>query len=382
MKKEKNLPVKYVINTSSDEVHILGNDFFKEQGAILIGSKSYEKHLIKNKKLLIADKISSDALLNTRLVPLDNYLVNDLDLLLEDLKVSIKLIKNDNEHLIVYLPSKKIVFAGDMIFNNRIVALKNNRSILVWQEGLELLKSLPWDDIVSSHGYMTRRSALKNTQSYLSLLKSEVRSSVLSGESRKDAIANIKLSAFNEDRLYDFWHHKNVASVYDEFTKKEKSKIITEDKKKINQKKKEVRKIVKNMIVKPKLKKSLDKVVSNVKYVSFSTAVKDAKAKNKIIFLKVRSTTCKYCDELDSVIANDNSVKEILNSYFETVSINSDYDAIPYNMRIEHTPTLIFLRADSEEPLMNLTGINALGEFLEVLEEVVNDGHNGGYLKL
>jgi hypothetical protein len=31
---------------------------------------------------------------------------------------------------------------------------------------------------------------------------------------------------------------------------------------------------------------------------------------------------------------------------------------------------------------MNLTGINALGEFLEVLEEVVNDGHNGGYLKL
>jgi hypothetical protein len=30
---------------------------------------------------------------------------------------------------------------------------------------------------------------------------------------------------------------------------------------------------------------------------------------------------------------------------------------------------------------MNLTGINALGEFLEVLKEVVDDGHNGGYLK-
>jgi hypothetical protein len=235
---------------------------------------------------------------------------------------------------------------------------------------------------------MTRRSALKNTQSYLSLLNSEVRSSVLSGESRQDAIENIKLSAFNEDKLYDIWHHKNVASVYDEFTKKEKSKInpkskiiATEDKKNIK-KRIEVKKIVKKVIVKPKQKKSLNKIVTNVKYVSFSTAVKHAKAKNKIIFLKVRSTTCKYCDELDSVIANDNSVKEILNSYFETVSINSDYDAIPYNMRIEHTPTLIFLRADSEEPLMNLTGINALGEFLEVLEEVVNDGHNGGYLKL
>jgi glyoxylase-like metal-dependent hydrolase (beta-lactamase superfamily II) len=384
MKKEKNLPVKYVINTSSDEVHILGNDFFKEQGAILIGSKSYEKHLIKNKKLLIADKISSDAFLNTRLVPLDNYLVNDLDLLLEDLKVSIKLIKNDNEHLIVYLPSKKIVFAGDMIFNNRIVALKNNRSILVWQEGLELLKSLPWDDIVSSHGYMTRRSALKNTESYLSLLKSEVKSSLLSGESKENAIKNIKLSAFSEDKLYDSWHKKNVASVYDELmnSKKIKSNKTTKSITSENKKSTKIEEVIKKEIVEPKRITKIKKIVPTINYVSFDEAIKSAKANNKIIFLKVRSTTCKYCDELDSVIANDNSVKEILNSYFETVSINSDYDAIPYNMRIEHTPTLIFLRANSEEPLMNLTGINALGEFLEVLEEVVNDGHNGGYLKL
>lgn len=120
----------------------------------------------------------------------------------------------------MHVPSKKTVFAGDMIFNNRIVALKDNRSILVWQEGLELLNSLSWEDVVSAHGYMTRRSALKNTQSYLSLLESEVKSSILSGESRENAIKNIRLSAFSEDRLYEFWHPKNVATVYDEFTEK------------------------------------------------------------------------------------------------------------------------------------------------------------------
>jgi glyoxylase-like metal-dependent hydrolase (beta-lactamase superfamily II) len=377
MKKKKNLPVKYVINTSSDEVHILGNDFFKEQGAILIGPQNYKSHLLPNKKLLIADKISDDALLNTRLVPLDKYLENDWTISLGNLKVDIKKIKNDNEHLMVHIPSKKIVFAGDMIFNNRIVAFKNNRSIIVWEEGLELLQALTWDDIVSAHGYMTRRSALKNTQSYLSLLKSEVRSSILSGESREDAIKNIKLSAFSEDRLYKSWHHKNVASVYDEFKKMQKFKTkkvsttIT-----LNSDSSTKKKIVKKDIVKPILKKSMD-----VKYVSFNTALKNAKAKNKIVFLKVRSTTCKYCDELDSVIASDNDVKDILNSYFEVVKINSDYENIPYNMRIEHTPTLIFLKPDSKEPLMNLTGIKALGEFLEVLKEAVDDGHRGGYLK-
>jgi len=387
MEREKKLPVKYVISTSSDEAHILGNSFFKEQGATLIGSKNYKRHLVKDKKLLIADKVSKDAIHNTRLVALDNYLENDLSILLDGLKIDIKAIKNDDEHLIVHIPSKKIVFAGDMIFNNRIVPLKNNRSLLVWQEGLELLNSLVWEDVISAHGYMTKRSALKNTQSYLALLKSEVKSSILSGESREDAIKNIKLSAFSEDRLYAFWHPKNVASVYDEFTKKKEleinaiSKITTSVAKSETKKRVEVKKIVKKELVKPKPKKIVKKKVTSVNYVSFATAKKQAKAKNKIIFLKVRSTTCKYCDELDSVISSNSKVKTILNKYFMVVNLNSDYDEIPYGINIQHTPTLIFLKPNSKRPLMNLTGIKALGEFYGILKEVVADGHAGGYLK-
>jgi glyoxylase-like metal-dependent hydrolase (beta-lactamase superfamily II) len=376
MKNKKNLPVKYVINTSSDEVHILGNGFFKEQNAILIGPKSYKRDLQDKKKLLISDKISKDALLNTRFISIDKYLENDLNITFGDLVVNIKKIKNDDEHLIVYIPSKKIVFAGDMIFNNRIVAFKNNRSILVWQEGIELLKSLEWDDIVSAHGYMTRRSALKNTESYLSLLKSEVKSSILSGESKENAIKNIKLSAFSEDRLYSLWHHKNVATVYDELKSKYKlSKSITLNSKPLSIKKSE--KKSKKTFVSKKVKK----VSLEVHYVPFSVAEKNAKSKKKIIFLKVRSTTCQYCDELDAVISSDNAVKDILNKYFEVVSVNNDYEPIPYNIRIEHTPTLIFFKPGSEEPLMNLTGIKALGEFLDVLKEAVDDGHKEGYLR-
>jgi len=382
MKKEKNLPVKYVINTSSEEVHILGNGFFKEQGAILVGSKNYKKHIIQNKKLKISDKISQDALINTRLVPLDKYLESDWILPLRDLKINIIKIKNDNEHLMVYIPDKKIIFAGDMIFNNRIVAFKNNRSILTWLDGLSLLKSLSWDDIVSAHGYMTKRSALKNTQSYLSLLKSEVKSSVLSGESKDAAIKNIKLSAFNEERLYTFWHDKNVASVYDEFLNMEENRKDKVSKKAnsisniVVKKTVEVKKIVKKDIVIPKIKKE-----NTVSYVSFSKAIKDAESKNKIIFLKVRSTTCKYCDRLDSVISSNNEVKDILNKYFEVVSVNNDYDEVPYDIRIEQTPALLFFKPESKKPLMNLTGIEALGEFLVILREVVKDGHKGRYLR-
>ena len=133
MEKLKKLPVKYVINTSSDEVHILGNDFYKEQGALLWGPKNYKRHFIGKKELTLKTKLSKDAFLNTRLIPLDKYLKSDSKLILGDMTFDIKLIKDDSDHLVVFLPEKKILFSGDMIFNNRIVPLQEKRSIRIWK---------------------------------------------------------------------------------------------------------------------------------------------------------------------------------------------------------------------------------------------------------
>lgn len=124
------------------------------------------------------------------------------------------------------------------------------------------------------------------------------------------------------------------------------------------------------------------KKVRNVRYVNFKKALKRAILQHKIIFIKVRSTTCKYCDELDAVIASNDKVKNILNKYFEVVKVNTDYDDLPIDVRINSTPTLLFLKPNSTILLMHLTGIRALGEFYSILQELVDDGHSGGYLKL
>ena len=377
MEKIKKLPVKYVINTSSEEEHILGNGFFKEQGAKLLGPMSYKQHLIEKKELNIKKMLPPDIIEHTKLVPLDEYIdSSNKRILLGGLDIEVKSIKNDKEHLIVYLPSKRILFAGDMIFNNRIVPLRNGRSLSTWQEGLTLIDSLGWDDIVSAHGYMTLRSALKRTQSYLEQLKSEVQWGLENHLTKKKAIQTITLSSFSGDRLYAFWHPRNVAVVYDEFKYKMKrdSKPIQVERKKSTPPLK-VTPVVK--IKKMPKRRS----VPSVKYVDFKSAVKRARKERKLIFIKVRSTTCKYCDELDAVIAEKDKVKKLLNRYFEVVKVNTDYEELPIDVRISSTPTLIFMQPNSSEPLMHLTGIRALGEFFGILKELVSDGHNGGYLK-
>ena len=49
MQKKRKLPIKYVINTSAHETKILGNKFYKERGATLVGPEAYRKLLVEKK---------------------------------------------------------------------------------------------------------------------------------------------------------------------------------------------------------------------------------------------------------------------------------------------------------------------------------------------
>ena len=118
MQKKKKLPVKYVINTSSDEVHILGNEFYKELGAKLLGPKGYEKHIETKQKLFLETILSKDAFINTRLIPLDEYVEESKSLVFDKMNLNIKILEGDSNHLYVYIKNKNILFAGDFIFNN------------------------------------------------------------------------------------------------------------------------------------------------------------------------------------------------------------------------------------------------------------------------
>jgi len=413
MKKKKKLPVKYVINTSWDEVHVLGNEFYKELGAKLLGPKGYKEHIESKETLSLEKKLSASAFLNTRVVLLDNYIEEDKTLIFEKMKIEIKTLEGDDNYLYVYIEDKDIVFAGDLIFNNRIAALNNGRSLITWLEGLDKLSNLKWTDIISAHGYMTRRSALKNTKSYLSLLKNEILKGIENKKLREEIVKSVKLSAFKNDKFYKVWHHENVARAYDElkiFVNTNKSiiknnnlsfqiaealkKLEEEEAKSLKSSKLEALQIIKSspkIMSTPKPKEILKKSIitkkeiplqrKELKYKSFNQAINSAKINNKIVLVKVRSTICKYCDQLDRIISENSKVKKILNKYFELVKINTDYEDVPMSLSIRSTPTLIFIRPDNKKILMKLAGIRALGELLDVLNEAVDDGRNGAYLK-
>lgn len=406
MKKKKNLVVKYVINTSWDEVHVLGNEFYKELGAKIIGPKGYQKYLETKRELFLEKRLSKDAFINTRIVSLDKYIEKEELLKIGDMKFFIRLIEGDTNHLYIYLQEQDIVFAGDLIFNNQIVPINNGRSINSWLKEIEKLSTLKWSDIISSHGYMTRRSALKNTKSYLTLLKESVSKGIEHNKTVEELTKVLAFDDFKAMKFYDIWHRKNVIKVYDELSKLKKQKRIKIDEKRVVKKKErekeslpKVTNIVKKnevvgkkIVKKEVLKKSVEKKsvkkklvvkkeIIHIRYQSFSEAMKMAKKDKKIVLIKARSTVCKYCDQLERIFVENSKVKRVLNRYFELVVINIDEEVLPMGLTARSTPTLIFIRPDNQKVLMQLAGIRALGELLEILNEAVEDGHLGTYLK-
>ena len=390
MKKKKNLPVKYVINTSWDEVHILGNEFYREMGAKLLGPNGYKENIETRKVLHLSKKITKDALFNTRVVPLDEYIKSDKRLHFKTMNIDIKTLHNNDNDLYVYIKEKNIVFAGDLIYNNRIPIINHGRSFLNWLAEIDKLSALEWSDIISAHGYKTRRSALQPTKDYLSFLQNEILKKMHKGASLEKIQTALQSNLFKRDTFYKSWHTKNIMRVYEELKVLEKKKISKKTKEVLPFKQVEDKKkpkvtvmVMPKATLQPTLPLTSQIVVKeiNLKYKSFTEALSSGKKDKKIILLKVRSTGCKYCDELDRMISENNKVEKILNQYFEMVEINLDEESIPLDIRIQSTPTLVFIEAENKKVLMKIAGIRALGELVEVLNEAIEDGHNGGYLK-
>ena len=389
---KERLPVKYLINTTAEEPHILGSSFYKEQGAKLIGPKDYKRY--ENRDFFELEKsIGSDAFQNTRIVPLDQYISSDETIYVGGLEIKIlKIIKDSDHYLIVYIPNRNIIFVGDMIFNNRLPSLKNGRSIVRWMEAIKKIERTSWKRLISSHGINTRYTAIKNTKSYLTILEHTVSQKIESGETKESILNSTKMFSFMEDTLYPECHRENVSFAYDELSQK-----ITKIEKREPIESRNIIPTPKNTIVEvivPKAfqKKSIPKAVPksikkhkkykepNIRYYSFHQALKKAKADKKILLIKVRSDNCPFCNELDTILKKNNEVKRLINKNFVMVTINNSQDELPLNLHIGLTPSLVFVRPDRQEVKMIIPGIEALGELVDTLKEGIVDGRREGYL--
>ncbi len=218
MQKIAKLPVKYVIITHDHDDHWQGNSFYKSKGALLIGPRTYEQNVVAGMQTRIGRILGKELYGKTKIVKLDTVVDNNLTLNIGKEKFEIKQLEkvaHTKGDLIVYLPNKKVLFSGDLVFNGRLTSLRDG-SLLGSLDALKKIDAYHAKVIIGGHGYKTDENASKALEAYLGEMQREVQQALDDDVGMEEIIKKVSMPHYKDVKLYSVLHARNVLDAYRE----------------------------------------------------------------------------------------------------------------------------------------------------------------------
>jgi cyclase len=212
----RKIPVRYVINTHLHDDHWLGNGFYKENGATILGSEHFGEEVDPKRPTRMQNRITAEAYAKTVPVLPDQMVEGETVLQMKggEVKVLPVALKAHTESdLVVSIPVLNAVFAGDIVFNGRLPSLRDG-DINGWIAVLERIAAMKPKIIVGGHGRDTSSHALDFTLGYLKTLKAEVKKALERGEEIDEAVETITMPEYRQAKMYRVLHRQNVEVAY------------------------------------------------------------------------------------------------------------------------------------------------------------------------
>jgi len=214
-------PVKWVVNVNSQNHYWHGNGYFKSQGAMILANKEAERVMremgaqqLEANKALLKEKADGTAL------TYPTELITDR----RELKLgttAVQLLHFGPAHtpgdLVVWLPQQKILFAGDIVYTERLLAVLPIGNSTNWIQAFDKLVALKPKTIVPGHGRPTTiEAARRDTRDYLSFLRAEAKRILDAGGSLQDAVEKVDQSRFRSLANFDLLALRNMNQVFQE----------------------------------------------------------------------------------------------------------------------------------------------------------------------
>lgn len=213
-------PVKYVINTNSEPDRFLGNEYFRRQGATIITSTAESKRMAEMAGEFVQASESALAL-NAGDIAMppapDRVLESGAELDLGG--VTLQLRQFGTAHtpgpLVVSLPKDRVVYAGDILYGERLPALVEGGNMKAWIEVFDQLSVFGPVKFVPGHGKPASLAAFDfSTRAYLSLLRKHMRRAVQQGMDQQDAIRTLDQSAYKHLAHYHDLARRNAGFAF------------------------------------------------------------------------------------------------------------------------------------------------------------------------
>ena len=221
IKEISSLPIRYVINSNSQPHRYLGNDAFRAAGAKIITSKKEAQRTQQNgnNHAMMLEMVFKFKQSDIQLPkPPDLLLKSETKLDLgAGVILDIQLFKaaHTPAPLIISIPKDNVVYAGDILYSGRLLAIVPGGNVKEWKETFEYLKRFKGATFIPGHGKPAKLSAFeKSTYQYLDLLDTQMSKMIEEGVDIQDAIKQLDQSAFSYLENYHELSGRNAHRAY------------------------------------------------------------------------------------------------------------------------------------------------------------------------
>jgi glyoxylase-like metal-dependent hydrolase (beta-lactamase superfamily II) len=214
-------PVRLVINTGGQDHRWVGNDYFKARGARIVASAAAvaDQRARTTDQLITLNRLVSEKLMaGTEAVHAGEMFENRLELEVGGVRLVLR--HAGTAHTpgdsFVWLPQKKVVFAGDIVYVDRLLAVTAESRSQSWIKVFEEMAALKPEHVVPGHGPATMLArARADTYDYLVALRTQVKAFMDGGGEIYD-VGKIDQSRFKHIKLFEELKGRNAQQVFQE----------------------------------------------------------------------------------------------------------------------------------------------------------------------
>jgi glyoxylase-like metal-dependent hydrolase (beta-lactamase superfamily II) len=212
-------PIKMVINTGSQDHRWFGNAYFKAKGATIISSKTTieeQKERMEEELINLERLTSKEMVKNTKPLLAERSFDEDMNISLGGVKLELHFrgIAHTHGDLFVWLKKDKIMFAGDIVFTQRVLSLIPQSDHESWLKVFEAMAEFKPEIVIAGHGEPSSlKIATHDTYDYLKFLDTESKK-IIENDGDMFDLKKVNLDEFKNLHLFDKLARKNLQTVF------------------------------------------------------------------------------------------------------------------------------------------------------------------------